>query len=100
MSLNESELEKLQFLSKIKLGDNEKLNFIKKFNNVLNLIDKINDFDTTDCKVLTQVVEKRQELREDKSYSRNSMEDIFLNSQNTIVDSSEKKYFSVPKTIK
>ncbi len=99
MSIEDFEIEKLEFLSRIKLNKDEKSTFIEKFNNVLNLLEIICEFDSDEYQVLTQVLKKKQKFRDDVVYHRNSVEDIFLNSSNKNENYSDKRYFVVPKTI-
>ncbi len=90
----ELDLDKLSFLVRIKLDEEEKTAMASSLSSIVNWTKNLQEVDVTNVEPLFQIVEDSELVREDNALLNNSCEDIFANSPERKVD-----YFAVPKVI-
>lgn len=98
--ITETELQKLQKLSKLSFSKEELDNFTKKMNIVIKMIDTLKDVDCTGVQPLMSVCDMQQRFREDEITVSNINDQLFENvpSENSAF-AKEVKCFIVPKMV-
>lgn len=94
MEINDSLIEKLEGLSKLKLSEDERALIKKDLTNILKMIDKIQEVDTSDVLPMQYINEEENIWREDLPENEITIKDALKNAPK-----SEGNYFSVPKVI-
>ena len=64
--IDENLISKLEHLSKLKLGEDEKVQITSDLNAIVKMFDKLQEVDTTDVEPLRHISEMYNQLREDK----------------------------------
>lgn len=94
MEINDSLIDKLEELSKLKLEVKERELIKRDLSNILKMIDKIQEVDTADVLPLQYINLEEHELREDLAENELSNSAALKNAP-----MAEGNYFSVPKVI-
>ena len=94
MKINEDEMLKIAKLAMIEISSNEKDDFLKQINNIVEYIDKINTLDTSNIEPTEHIFELKNVLRED-----NVWQSIDPNELKKIVPDYKDGYIVVPKII-
>ena len=98
--ISNSELKKLQRLTKLNFSDNEIESFSQKLTSVVGMIDKLQKIDCNGIEPLRSVCDMYQRFREDKIEISDISEDIFKNVPEKGSEiAKEVKCFVVPKVI-
>jgi aspartyl-tRNA(Asn)/glutamyl-tRNA(Gln) amidotransferase subunit C len=96
MKISEDELIKLAKLSMIEISSEEKDDFLKQMNKIMEYIDKINELDTSDVKPTNHIFELKNVFREDKVQESIDPDEL----KKMVPDSDYKDgYIVVPKII-
>lgn len=66
MSLDKSDIDKIAWLARISISEEDTPNYIHDVSNILELVDKMNNVDTDDIEPLAHPLEITARLREDK----------------------------------
>lgn len=94
MKIDRSTVDKLADLAKLEFDEKGKEEIIKDLNRILELIEKLNEIDTSDVEPLIYMNSEVNVLREDKVKQEISQHDALKNAPKKDSD-----YFKVPKVI-
>ncbi|GLR16246.1 Asp-tRNA(Asn)/Glu-tRNA(Gln) amidotransferase subunit GatC [Portibacter lacus] len=94
MEINDELINKLEHLSKLSLSEAEREIMKKDLGNILQMVDKIQEVDTSNVEPLMHVNEDVNVLREDVARNEITNEEALRNAP-----SSSAPYISVPKVI-
>jgi aspartyl-tRNA(Asn)/glutamyl-tRNA(Gln) amidotransferase subunit C len=94
VKISEDEMIRFAKLAMLERAPDEKDDFLKQMNRIVEYIDKINEIDTSDAEPTTQVFELKNVLREDKV-----QQSIDSNELKKIVPDYKDGYIVVPKII-
>ena len=94
MEVNEALVDRLALLSKLSFDKEEKEKLIVDLGNILNLVDKLNEVDTSGVNPLVYMNGEMNILREDVIVSEITKEEALKNAPQKDSD-----YFKVPKMI-
>lgn len=94
MEVNEALVDRLALLSKLSFDKEEKEKLIIDLGNILNLVDKLNEVDTSGVDPLVYMNGEMNVLREDVIVSEITKEEALKNAPQKDSD-----YFKVPKMI-
>jgi aspartyl-tRNA(Asn)/glutamyl-tRNA(Gln) amidotransferase subunit C len=94
MKIDEAEMTKTAKLAMIEISSEEKDDFLKQMNNIIEYIDKINELDTSNVEPTDHIFELKNVFREDKVG-----QSIDPNEFKKIVPDSKDAYIVVPKII-
>ncbi len=95
MDVNDKLIEKLSDLSRLKFNEDEKKEIKKDFQQMILLIDKMNELDTTGVEPLLHMTKEVNILREDEVKGMISKEQALKNAPEQ-----DGNFFKVPKVIK
>lgn len=95
MEINDAMIDKLANLARLKFDDTEKVNIKKDLQNMIGMIEKMNELDTTDVTPLLHITDNVNVLREDIVEGSITNEDALQNAANI-----NAPFFIVPKVIK
>ena len=91
MSLTKQDVERVAYLSRLKLNENEIEKFQTQLTNVLGYIDLLNELDTTGLEPTLSITGSQNRLREDKTSESFSQEEALYNAPNKT-----EQYFIAP----
>ncbi|WP_373898044.1 Asp-tRNA(Asn)/Glu-tRNA(Gln) amidotransferase subunit GatC [Haloimpatiens sp. FM7315] len=94
MAISKKDVEYVAKLSKIHINEDEKDEFIKDFNDILNYMEILNGLDTENIEPLTNPYYIDNKFREDEVLDSMSPKEVFRNSKDRY-----EEYFIVPKVI-
>ena len=94
MSIDKESIHKVANLSRLKISDEDIPDLSKDLNNILKLMDKLNEVDTSNTKEFTQFSTQRGGFRKDEVSTEDIKHDVLKNAP-----SSDNEYFKVPKVI-
>ncbi|MEE9552034.1 MAG: Asp-tRNA(Asn)/Glu-tRNA(Gln) amidotransferase subunit GatC [Gammaproteobacteria bacterium] len=66
MSLNKSDIDKIAWLARLSIAEDDILNYARDLSNILGLVEQMNTVNTTDIEPLAHPLEITARLREDK----------------------------------
>ncbi|MFQ6002286.1 MAG: Asp-tRNA(Asn)/Glu-tRNA(Gln) amidotransferase subunit GatC [Candidatus Zixiibacteriota bacterium] len=94
MAITLKDVEYVANLAKLELSEEEKKRFQKELDNIIKYIDQLNDLDTENVPITSQVTFLQNVLREDKVVPS-------LSSDEALANAPEKKdgFFKVPRVI-
>ena len=95
MEVNDTLIEKLAHLSRLKFDDAEKAAIKNDLQSMISFVEKLNELDTTGVEPLTHMSENINVLREDEVKVSITREEALKNA--TLHDD---RFFKVPKVIK
>ena len=95
MEINDAMIEKLANLARLRFDDNEKVLIKKDLQNMIGLIEKMNDLDTSNVEPLLHMTANVNVMREDVVTGSITNEEAMLNAANK-----NAPFFIVPKVIK
>ena len=94
MKINKKKILKIAKLSKIKLKENEIEEFTNNLSSILDWVEQLNETDTDNIEPLNNVSSSKLPLREDKTVSNNSSNQVLNNAPEKV-----EEYFIVPKVV-
>lgn len=94
MEINDALISKLEKLSKLQLSEEEKGVIKNDLTNILGMIDKIQEVDTSGVNPLRHITEETDVLRNDQAENEISREEALKNAPST-----DGTYIQVPKVI-
>ena len=94
IEVNDALILRLESLARLSLSEQERCVVKKDMIAVLQMIEKLEEVDTTDIEPLTHMTEGQLQLRSDVVKDQLSEEEALLNAPNT-----QPPYFKVPKVI-
>ena len=94
MKINKKTILKIAKLSKIKLKENEIEEFTNNLSSILDWVEQLNETDTDNIEPLKNVSSSKLPLREDKTVSNNSSNQVLNNAPEKV-----EEYFIVPKVV-
>ena len=94
MKINKKTILKIAKLSKIKLKENEIEEFTNNLSSILDWVEQLNETDTDNIEPLNNVSSSKLPLREDKTVSNNSSNEVLNNAPEKV-----EEYFIVPKVV-
>jgi aspartyl-tRNA(Asn)/glutamyl-tRNA(Gln) amidotransferase subunit C len=92
--VTKQDIAKIAGLAKIKISDEEHSKLAKQLDLVMNWIEQLNEVNTDNVEILTNVHNQTLRLEEDKVNDGDIAEDVLKNAKN-----SKYGYFTVPKVI-
>jgi aspartyl-tRNA(Asn)/glutamyl-tRNA(Gln) amidotransferase subunit C len=92
MEVDKALILKLETLTRLELSDEERGGLLVSLNNILVMIDKLNELDTTGVEPLVYINDNQNRWREDVVKNQVEKEDVFRNAPNH-----NKEHFKVPK---
>jgi aspartyl-tRNA(Asn)/glutamyl-tRNA(Gln) amidotransferase subunit C len=95
MEVNKELILKLEKLSRLELSESERVKIQKDLGNMLNMVEKLNELDTTGVEPLIYISDEENVLREDVIKNQVSRENALKNAPNH-----NGEFFQVPKMIK
>ncbi len=94
MKVDESLILRLEKLARLELSEKERTTFQGDLNNILEMVEKLSEIDTTGIEPLRHVIDTVKPWRKDKIHQPISKADALKNAPNHDED-----YFKVPKVI-
>ena len=94
MSIDINDVDKIAFLSRLKIEDNVKESTKEEFNKIIQWVDQLREVNTDNIEPLISVNENSIQLREDEVTQGQCSEEILANAP-----MKEYGYFAVPKVI-
>ena len=94
MSIDVSTVDKIAFLSRLKIEDNVKEDTKEEFNKIIQWVDQLKEVDTDGVEELVSVNENGIQLREDEVTQGQCSKEILVNAP-----MKEYGYFAVPKVV-
>jgi aspartyl-tRNA(Asn)/glutamyl-tRNA(Gln) amidotransferase subunit C len=94
MKIDKKLILKLEKLSRLELSETERVKIQKDLNEILKMIEKLDELDTSNVEPLIHVSEEKNVLREDEIKNQLSREEALSNSPDN-----DGQYFKVPKVI-
>ena len=94
MKIDKKTILKIAKLSKIKLKENEIEEFTNNLSSILDWVEQLNETDTDNIEPLNNVSSSKLPLREDKTVSNNSSNQVLNNAPEKV-----EEYFIVPKVV-
>ncbi|PPR41787.1 MAG: Glutamyl-tRNA(Gln) amidotransferase subunit C [Alphaproteobacteria bacterium MarineAlpha5_Bin12] len=94
MKIDKKTILKIAKLSKIKLKENEIEEFANNLSSILDWVEQLNETDTDNIEPLNNVSSSKLPLREDKTVSNNSSNQVLNNAPEKV-----EEYFIVPKVV-
>ena len=95
MEINDAMIDKLANLARLKFNETEKVQIKSDLQNMIGMIEKMNELDTTDVAPLLHITENVNVLREDMVEGSITNEEALQNAANK-----NAPFFVVPKVIK
>ncbi|MDI3533756.1 MAG: aspartyl-tRNA(Asn)/glutamyl-tRNA(Gln) amidotransferase subunit [Thermosediminibacterales bacterium] len=94
MKISKKDVEHVANLARLHLDEQEKENYTKQLNSILEYMEKLNLLDTEDVPPTSHVIPLKNVFREDKVRDSLSNEEVLANAPDA-----EDGYFKVPKII-
>jgi aspartyl-tRNA(Asn)/glutamyl-tRNA(Gln) amidotransferase subunit C len=94
MKIDENEIVKVANLARLDLADDEKAEFSKQLNDIIEYVEKINELDTSGVKPAGHIVEMKNVTREDRVEKSLEISDI-----EKIAPAFDKGHIVVPRII-
>lgn len=94
MTIDETLILRLEKLSRLQLSNEERLTITKDLNNILGMIEKLDDLDTSGVEPLRHIIEENKPWREDIVKQTTTTADALKNAPNH-----DDNYFKVLKVI-
>ncbi len=94
MSMNKETIEKVAFLARIELSEDEKEKYAESVGGILDWIEQLNEVNTDNIEPLSSVSDITARLREDIVTDGNIVEDILANAPEEM-----ENFFVVPKVV-
>ena len=95
MTVDRNLILKLENLAKLELSDQERESLTADLNNILSMVEKLKEVDTTGVEPLVYINEETNKLRDDKVNNQVSQSQALKNSPDH-----DGTYFKVPKVLK
>lgn len=95
MAIDRNLILRLERLAMLELSEDERTQMQGELNDILGMISKLEELDTSNVPPLTHLSEAKNIFREDKIQHQVSNEEALKNAKNA-----QKPYFKVPKVIK
>jgi aspartyl-tRNA(Asn)/glutamyl-tRNA(Gln) amidotransferase subunit C len=95
MQIDRTLILRLEELARLELSPDERERLTKDLNNILAMVEKLNELDTTGVEPLTYVSGEVNALREDNVKNQVSQQEALANAP-----SQDGSYFKVPKVLK
>jgi aspartyl-tRNA(Asn)/glutamyl-tRNA(Gln) amidotransferase subunit C len=95
MKITDELLDKMADLAKLELTGAEREAMKKDFQKMLDLVDKLQEVDTTGIEPLIHITQEKNRLRTDEAVLKLDREDVLRNAPNQ-----DGQYFRVPKVVK
>lgn len=95
MKITDELLDKMADLAKLELTGTEREAMKKDFQKMLDLVDKLQEVDTTGVEPLIHITQEKNRLRTDEAVLKLDREDVLRNAPNQ-----DGQYFRVPKVVK
>jgi aspartyl-tRNA(Asn)/glutamyl-tRNA(Gln) amidotransferase subunit C len=83
MSISEEEVKRIAKLAKFKVEDKDVVHFTEEFGNILNMIEELQEVDTTDVAPMFWAVDFENVMREDKVVKTQTRYELFINAKTT-----------------
>lgn len=83
MSISEEEVKRIAKLAKFKVEDKDVVHFTEEFGNILNMIEELQEVDTTDVAPMFWAVDFENVMREDKVVKTQTRDELFINAKTT-----------------
>lgn len=84
MSISEEEVKRIAKLAKFKVEDKDVVHFTEEFGNILNMIEELQEVDTTDVAPMFWAVDFENVMREDKVVKTQTRDELFINAKTTV----------------
>lgn len=84
MSISEEEVKRIAKLAKFKVEDKDVVHFTEEFGNILNMIEELQEIDTTDVAPMFWAVDFENVMREDKVVKMQTRDELFINAKTTV----------------
>lgn len=84
MSISEEEVKRIAKLAKFKVEDEDVVHFTEEFGNILNMIEELQEIDTTDVAPMFWAVDFENVMREDKVVKMQTRDELFVNAKTTV----------------
>ena len=94
MSIDVSTVDKIAFLSRLKIEEDAKESTKEEFNKIIQWVDQLKEVDTDNVEPLVSVNESAIQLREDEVTSGQCSKEVLANAP-----MKEYGYFAVPKVV-
>ena len=94
MSIDVDAVDKIAFLSRLKIENDVKESTMEEFNKIIQWVDQLKEVDTDDVEPLISVNENAIQLREDEVTQGQCSKEILVNAP-----MKEYGYFAVPKVV-
>ena len=94
MSIDVNAVDKIAFLSRLKIENDVKESTMEEFNKIIQWVDQLKEVDTDDVEPLISVNENAIQLREDEVTQGQCSKEILVNAP-----MKEYGYFAVPKVV-
>lgn len=94
MAVTIKDVEHIAKLAKLEFSEDEKAKFTEQFNEILTLMEKLNELDTSEVEPLSHVIELQNVFREDAVKPSILTEEALENAP-----AKTDKFFKVPKVI-
>lgn len=95
MEVNKELILKLESLARLELSETERDRIQHDLGNILKMVDKLNELDTSNIEPLVYISDEENVLREDVVFNEVSNDEALRNAP-----TSQQPYFKVPKMIK
>ena len=95
MTVDRNLILKLESLAKLELSEEERTKLGGDLSNILSMVEKLQELDTTDVEPLIYINEEVNKLRADKVKNQVSQQEALKNAPD-----SDGTYFKVPKVLK
>jgi aspartyl-tRNA(Asn)/glutamyl-tRNA(Gln) amidotransferase subunit C len=92
--VTKNDVDKIAQLARLEFPESEKEKLTEKFNEILKMMDKLNELDTTNVEPLTHILPLQNVFREDDVKESYPREEILKNAP-----SATEEFFKVPKVI-
>jgi aspartyl-tRNA(Asn)/glutamyl-tRNA(Gln) amidotransferase subunit C len=93
-SFTKEEIKRVAWLARIKISDDEISGYSKDLTEILQVIEQLQEVDTTGVKPVANVTHGPMYLREDEVTEKNNLKEVLSNSKHNEFDC-----FAVPKVI-
>lgn len=83
MAISEEEVKRIAKLAKFQVGEDEVQHFTDEFGNILNMIEQLQEVDTTDVQPMFWAVDFDNVMREDEVKKSQTRDELFINAKTT-----------------
>lgn len=83
MAISEEEVKRIAKLAKFQVEDEEVVHFTQEFGNILNMIEELQNVDTTGINPMFWAVDFENVMREDKVVRTQTRDELFINAKTT-----------------